>query len=318
MSYKLKTVSFFTRYSLFIVYSLSFIAVFAGCAKETTTRVNTTSNSSTQSIIASDELTLHNEFDQAVDDAIAVLSNHNAAIAGATDDSINPNVYEIDYFGTEANNTKKRSGGDSIHLNTIPWGTAGSIATLTFGDINNKAYEVTFVNNNTSVTLTGTATLIYISGGLLQNLTSGDSIVVHIKASISYTYNDNATQVQLYTWNFNQVRSFTKSDTIIYAGARGDTNIKSFTNVGSWGLNRYGDSCYSTITTTIEQNISNLTLAYNPLSGKDVIENIAEPILSTYGVNQQGLAQASGTPYGFIITWINNGGQAQNVIGYYY
>jgi len=301
-----------------IRYCLLFVVTIVGCAKETTTRVNTTSNANTQSIIASDALTLNNELDQAVDDAIAVLSNHNAVIAGALSDSINPNVYEINYFGNEANNTKSRTASDSIHLNAIPWGTAGATATINFGDANNKAYEVLFKNNNTSITLTGKAVITNISGGLLQNLTPADSMVVHIKASVSYTYNDNATVVQLYTWNFNQLRILKKADTVIYANTRGDTAIKRFTNVESWGLNRYGDSAYCTITSTIVQNITNLNLAYNPLSGAGIIQNISEPILATYGVNQQGGVISNGTPYGFIITWTNNGGQAQNVIGYYY
>lgn len=299
-------------------YCLLSICLFAGCAKETTIKVSTTSNSSSQSIIAADELTLSNEFEQAVDDAIIALSNHNASIAGASVDSLSPNVYEIDYFGNEANGTKKRSAGDSIHLNSSAWGTPGASATLTLGDINNKAYEVSFSNNNTSVTLTGKATITNISGGLLQNLAAGDSMMVHIKASISYTYNDNASVVQLYTWNFNIMRSFTKSDSTINAGTRGDTAINGFANVKSWGLNRYGTGTYSSITATIMQNISNQSLAYNPLSGAEIIENISEPMLCTYGVNKQGNPVNNGTPYGFIITWTNNGGQAQNVIGYYY
>lgn len=295
-----------------------FAVAIMGCAKETTSRVNTTSNTGTQSIIASDELTLNNELDQAVDDAIAVLSNHNAAIAGALDDSISPDIYEINYFGNEANNTKSRTASDSIHLNATSWATAGTTATIDFGDINNKAYEVLFKTNNTSITLTGKATITNLSGGLLQNLTPADSMVVHIKASVSYTYNDNATVIQLYTWNFNELRTFRKSDTSIMASTRGDTTIKNFSHLESWGVNRYGDSAYCTITSTIVQNISNLNLAYNPLSGAGVIQNISEPIISTYGVNQQGSPISNGTPYGFIITWTNNGGQAQNVIGYYY
>lgn len=299
-------------------YGLCLALMCTGCAKETTSRVNTTSNASTQSIIASDELTLNNELDQAVDDAIAVLSNHNAAIAGALSDSISPAVYEINYFGNEANNTKSRTASDSIHLNAASWATAGATATITFGDANNSAYEVQFKTNNTSITLTGKATIINVSGGLLQNLTPADSMVVHIKASVSYTYNDNAAVVQLYTWNFNQLRTFRKSDTTINASTHGDTAIKNFVNIESWGLNRYGDSAYCTTTSSIVQNITNLNLAYNPLSGTGIIQNIAEPISSTYGVNQQGTIMSSGTPYGFIISWNNNGGQAQNVIGYYY
>jgi len=299
------------------------IGLFGGCAKETTTKVETTSNSVSQNAIAMDEVTLNNEFDQFVDDAITVLGNHNATIAGMyPPDSVSPGIIELTYNGkTEPDGTKIRSGSDSIHYNPgVLWNTPGATATISFGDVNAPGYEVTFSSNNpsTSVRFNGTVTLINKSGGLLQNLAIGDSLVEIIKGSLTYTFDDNAATIVYYPFNLNQIRSIKNTGSALIASTWADTAIGGLTNVCNWGLDRFGNAYYTSITGTIVQNISTYTLSYNPLKGSKNIQNITEPILSVYGVNQQGTVITSGTPYGFIITWDNNGGQAQSVIGYYY
>jgi len=65
------------------------------------------------------------------------------------------------------------------------------------------------------------------------------------------------------------------------------------------------------------QNISNLDLSYNPLSGSKIIEGISEPVTSVYGINNQG-TPASGTPYGFSISWTDNSVYTDAIIPYYY
>lgn len=296
-----------------------------GCQKVETTRINTNSNSESQSVIATDELTLNNEFDQAIDDAVAVICNPKATIPGAIVDTsrINVGVIEIDYYGKELDGTKSRTGSDSIHETMVsgkivPWGTPGTIATITFGDIDNNGYEVMFLTNSTSVKFTGTAALTNVYGGYLQNITAGDSLVERIRASISFTYNDNVAVIQLFNWYLSQERTFTIYDTVMNAITRGDTNINGYLNVSTWGTTRFGNSFYTAITSPMVQNISDPHLSYNPLSGDKAIEGITEPILSSYGVSSVGLPQATGTPYGLIATWINNGGQAQAVLPYYY
>lgn len=312
-------------HNLIIFYCFSFTMVIAGCAKETTTRTQTTSNSTGQTAIASDELTLSNEFDQATDDAVMVICNHKASIAGATVDTsqISAGIIEIDYYGKEQDGTKSRTGADSIHLNTVAghvvnWGTPGAVASVTFGTVNSPGYEVLFITTNTSVRLGGTTTLTNLYGGYLQNLNAGDSLVEIIRGDLKYTFDDNAATVQYNPFNVNRVRAFSKFDTSLFANNRADTSIGNFTNVCEWGLDRFGDNYYTSITIPVKQNLSIYALSYNPLSGIKSIQNIAEPIQCTYGVNQQGGLVNSGTPYGFILTWINNGGQAQNIVAYYY
>jgi hypothetical protein len=308
-----------------IAYSSSIIVVLAGCAKEQTTKIETTTNSASQTTIATDELTLSNEFDQAADDAIAVICNPKITLPGADIDTsqFNLGIITIYYNGKEPDGTKSRSGSDSIHQNmvggkVVPWGTPGTTASMTLGCINAPGCEIQFLNNNTSMRFNGTATLTNIRGGYLQNITAGDSLVVKIKGSLSYTFNDNSATVTYYPFNLNQVRYITTNGTILTAATLADTSIGGYSNVCHWGLDRFGNSYYTTINTVVTQNITTAALSYNPLSGVKDIQYIEEPILCTYGVNQQGNPITSGTPYGFYISWINNGGGAQAIVPYYY
>jgi hypothetical protein len=305
---------------LTISFWLLAIGLLSGCAKVETTRTNTTSNATTQTTIASDEVTVNNEFDNALDDAVTYLSNHEATFVHAYPDSISPYVYEINYAGKEANPSKSRAGNDSIHLGTLPWGTAGATATITFGDANALVpeYEVTFNDNNSSLRLVGNASVTNVYGGLLQNLAAGDSVVVHIRATIAFTYNDQMAGAQTFTWYLNQLRTFTMVDTNLLATTRGDTSISGSPNVGTWGTTRLGTSFYTVTNAIVVQNLSNPYLSYNPLSGSKSIDGISEPIYSFYGVNTSGGHVTSGTPYGFYINWNNSGTSTAIVIAYYY
>lgn len=309
------------RYS---IYCLLFVFVWTSCAKVETTKNYTVTNTTAQTTIASDEVLINNEFDQAADDAIAVICNHQATIPGATVDTsqLSLGIIMIDYFKNEADGTKSRTGSDSIHENVVnkhlvPWGSPGTIATITFGTVNLPNYEVLFLNNGNSVTFSGKATLTNISGGLLQNVSAADSLKTHIRGTIQFTYNDNATQIQYYPWSFNQLRTF-GADTNIFAVTTGDTSINGLPNIGVWGTTRLNTTFYTAITSPIIQNISDALLSYNPLKGTKTIEGIAEPISCQYGVNSAGIYQGGGKPYGFHITWTDNEIQATATLPYYY
>lgn len=303
--------------------------ILAGCAKEETTSVQTTSNSTTQISIGGDEVTLNDEFDQAADDAIAVICTRgNINITGTYIDTsqIAKGTIFIQYTGKEADGTKSRSGSDSIHMpmvgnKVVTWGTPGATASITFGSSEGAGYEVTFTSNNptTSVRFNGTATLTNVSGVLYQNITATDSLLEIIRGvSVDYTFDDNAATIVYYPFNLNQKRWITTNGSTLFATCEADTAISAFTNVSNWGQDRFGNTYYTSITTKVVQNISTVSLSYNPISGVKDIQNIAEPITCTFGVNNAGTAITSGTPYGEYITWFNNGGGAQAVVPYYY
>jgi hypothetical protein len=310
-----------------LIISVNFITT--SCKKVTTTKTYTISNQASQSDIAGDEVTINNSLDQYIDDAVAILSNHNAAISGGYGDSANASCLEITYSGTkEPDGVESRTGVDSIHFSSkTPWNTPGATATLSFKDVNTSGSFEEFYNSiispssgdTASLTFFGTITITNLSGGFLQNVTQSDSMVIQIRANTSFTFNDQSTVIQTFPLHINEVRTYTLSNTTMYATTRGDTSISGYLNVGSWGTNRLSNNYYTAIIHPMVQNITNLVLSYNPLSGTKVIEGITEPITCNYGLNNQGQAVASGTtPYGYSIAWIDNSIQANYVLPYYY
>ena len=227
-------------------YCLLFISaalLFTGCAKETTTKVETTSNSTSQTAIAKDDMTLTDELSQAVDDAITVIGNHSAYLGkGIYPDTtyINSGIIEITYGTLNTSGTIERIGSDSIQLamtggKIAPWGTAGAVATVTLSDANGL-YEVQLPPGSPNgVNLSGTVSITNLYGGLLQNLTAGDSLVVELRASLKYTFSDNAATIKYNPWNINVIRVYTLSGTTLNATTRADTAVSSFKNVSSLG-----------------------------------------------------------------------------------
>jgi hypothetical protein len=304
------------------------IGFLAGCTKVDTTKSYTVSDTTQQTYIATDEVNVNNEFDNAVDDAIAALCNHETDVAGAVVDSISPNVIEIDYYGKETQLTKQRAGGDSIYLRGLLWDVPQATASITFGDDNQSIpeYEVTFLNSNSSLTfqnplsslrIVGNAKITNVSGILIQNLTATDSMVVQVRATIAFTWNDQSAAPQTFTWYINQIRTYTLSNGSIIATTRGDTVINGVL-VSTWGTDRFSNSFYTITTQSDVQNISVANLSYNRLSGASTITGISEPIYSTYGVNNQGNIVTSGTPYGFYFHWTDNNALGSVVSPYYY
>jgi hypothetical protein len=311
--------------------------LFASCEKKTGYTVDlTTDDTSTQTIIAADELNVNNEFDQVVNESllgttISITTSGDIVspstgnilftlISNAVIDTsqINSGIIKITYFGKNADNTKGRTGEVIIRHavdsgNVIPWKTQGAKATITFNQ-----YEVTVLKTNKSLWMNGECVVTNVSGGLLKKandltLLPGDSLTDKLSAKITFTYNDNVAVIQTWTWNLNQHRIFNLNDTTINVAIQGDT----LADITTIGINRFDENFNTGITTPIVQIISGSFLLTEPLSGVKVINGIKEPILIIYGVSEQGNIVSNGIPFGYKIIWTNSGGERkQTVIGY--
>jgi hypothetical protein len=169
--------------------------------------------------------------------------------------------------------------------------------------------------------LNGTGTITNISGGILKDaanltLAPGDSLIDKVSAQLAFTYNDNTNIIQTWTWHFDQHRSFALTGSIIFSSIKGNTTMNNFNNISTSGTTRSGENFYTGITQPVLQNISGLFILSQPLSGEKAIHGIPEPIDAIYGVDEQGNTAVSNNPYGYKIIWINNGGQAQAIVGY--
>jgi len=230
---------------------LSFITgtvLFTSCQKETTTLVTSAPDSYTQGTIASDEVFVNDEIDQAIDEAVSGLSIckptsgsntvNPVTVQGAVIDTsqVDSGIVNIFYYSKEADTMRARTGSLEIKLpvlnkKVIPWMTVGVRATITF-----TSYEINYLNTNTSVWFKGTITVTNYSGGLLKNLLPGDSLVEKVRGPIDYTYNDNGAILTLYLWNLHRTRVLGITNTsVITVTTRGDTTINSINNVSNWG-----------------------------------------------------------------------------------
>jgi len=311
-----------------------------GCKKTSTTeQITAASDSGTQTIIASDELNVNLEIGQAVDEAVAAMSISNTTSGAPTNNvslflspgvlvdtsQINTGLLYVYYFvGKSQDSATGRSGTVKTQLPVIaghitPWKNAGTTATINFTNLNpTQDYEALYYRPvpNTSLWFIGSLTVTNYSGGLLKNLTPGDSLVERINGQIQYSINDNVGQITLWTVNLHYSRVIGMTNTNhITITTRADTNINSFNNVIYWGQDRYNDNLYATVTVPTFQDISSQA-RYNPLSGVTIIQNIKEPITSTCGVDLNGNPVLNGTPYGYKINWTYNSTAEQTVISY--
>lgn len=304
-------------------------ALLSGCKKTSTQITTSTDDSSTQELIASDELKVNSEMDQAIDEAIAGLcickptsgsaTINPYTIPGAVIDTsqVNSGIVNIYYYGKEADTTKTRGGSIEITLpviskNVTPWITKGVIATITF-----TKYEIFYnAKNKTTLWFNGSFTITNTSGGLLNSLAVGDSLTEKVNGPISYTDNDNAVVLQLFQWHFCKTRVFnhTATDTTLIT-TRGDTTAGGFVNVSNWGQTRFVQNYYTSITRPIVRN-TNESIFYNPLRGAKIIHGIPEPITDTLGVNSYGIPAGNNIPYGYKINWANSAGSQMKVITY--
>jgi hypothetical protein len=290
--------------------------LFAACEKKTGyTITKTTDDTETQSIVAADELNVNYEFDQAINEVL-LASTISRIVSGDTSAFPPGNVLystlshavidtsqsasgivNITFFGKNADDTKGRTGKIQIKLpvdngHVIPWKTKGVIATLTFDQ-----FEILVLATNRQLWQSGTCSITNISGGLLKKakdlaLLPGDSLIDKLSGQITFTYNDNIAVIQTWDWHFNQLRSFSLSDTTVIASI-------------------------SNTTIPIIQSISGLFILSNPISGSKAINGIKEPILIIYGVNEQGSIVTEGDPYGYKIVWNNSAGErTQTVVSY--
>jgi hypothetical protein len=310
------------------------------CSKTGYTIIQTTADSASQIIMATDELDVSYEFDQAINEALlattvskiasgdtvsgtgAVLYNTIANVIIDTSHITDSALIRLTYYGKNADQTKGRSGDVTLQFardnngKIIQWKTPGAAINITF-----TQYEVVVLATNKSLWLNGTATITNLRGGLLKTasnvaLATGDSLQDKVNANIVFTYNDNTNVIQTWTWNINQLRMFNVQNALLTSTIRGDTVMSNTNGISTWGTTRFGYAFYTQVITPVVQTISPLYLLSNPLSGQKAIHGIPEPLTIYYGVDNLGNQVLTGAPYGYKMMWIHNGGQATCVVSY--
>ena len=224
---------------------VSFAVGFTSCKKDNNnSTTDTTTEAKTQ---ADDQTFFSNETDIATNDANASLDNsggsYNETPTGintpvlslpcdatiTVDTTSNPRTITIDYNGSNCNLTRTRTG--SVVISFAPdfkWGTAGAQLEVKFVN-----FKVTRNIDGKSIVINGTRTITNVSGGLLKNLASLDSIEHKIDdTNMSVTFDNGAQR----TWETHFTRVFTYSNGIVISTTGSIT-----------GKNRFNDDFSCTI-----------------------------------------------------------------------
>jgi hypothetical protein len=300
----MKTMSFFR-----IAIIVCCLGLFFACSKTsssgTPSTVTTVDNLQTQS---DDQTMASNEDDAMNSDADAAMSS-NASIAGSSlnattannrigdmgvngvdsasvicdatitvDTTSSTRTVTITYNGSNCWGNRTRTGSIVITVpRGIHWGDSAATASITI-----DALKITRVSDNHTITFNGNKTITNLTGGLLKNLATLQTIMHSISATMTITYNNGKTA----DWNCSKQRVFTYNDGVVIT-TTGTHSDGTNTNVAEWGTNRFGVSYESLITTpkVIAQSCDyRLTAGANELLNG----NNSATATITYGLDSTG------------------------------
>lgn len=269
-----------------------------------------------QSTGSSDNSEFNTSINSIIDDANTAISGTYMAggrteattICGATvvTDSAS-RIVTITYDGTSACNNAKRTRSGTVVVSlpaNTKWKDAGAELTVTLTN-----FKSTRISDGKSITLNGTKTITNVNGGLVKLLSSGSNTVVHkIKGTFTIKFDDGSTRA----WQIARKRTISVANNVTSISIEGDTTVLGYSNLESWGVNRYGKTFYTSINTPI---VLSSTCDYDAVSGVVVHKGLTREITATYGVDAAGNS-VTGTncPYGFKIEWVNLRNQSKTSI----
>ncbi len=213
--------------------------------------------------------------------------------------------------------SRTRGGKITVELTSgNRWGDAGSVLTQTFID-----YKITRLKDNKSIMFNGVKTYKNINGNNWLGFILG---LVKLKyqeraLGIAVTFDNNKTA----TWNSARITewqyvSATTNPAIPYAHVifttKGDTAINSYTNVDSWGINRFSNNFISYYNAPILSNTYCGLWRFN--SGEWVHHLKNTDFTLTLGLDQSGNPTPYTCAYGFKVTWTSNNKNGSVILSY--
>jgi len=305
------------RLKIFLIASaiFTFSAGITSCKKDNNN--NTTTDTATETKAqADDQSFFSNETDIATNDANASFEAYaGSAIqtpAGietppglslpcdatiTVDTAGSTHTITITYNGNNCSLTRKRTGTVVISFpQGFKWKEANTSLSVKFVD-----FKVTRNIDNKSMALNGTRTITNISGGLLKNLATSDSIVHKIDDTNMSVSFDNDKQR---TWetHFTRVLKY-------------NNGIMIYTTGAITGMNRFGNAFTSTITQPL---VISQSCNLNIVSGQ--VQHTGTNITATvtYGLDSSG-SPVNSCPLllYYKVLWMGPNGTSLTYIGVY-
>jgi hypothetical protein len=280
---------------------------FSGCKKDKSDGPNT--DTSTLQQLTKDEVAIQGANDDADKDVNDVISKSggkagNWVPCNATLDStsvVNDTItYNITYNGLNCSGTHNRSGQVQVRKNVnTHWKDAGAVVYVKFINL-----YITKISNGKSVTINGTKKHENVSGGLLADLGSTLTSVVHkVSGSIQATFDDNTTR----TWIIARQKTFTGTPGALICTVDGFGSADGKNNLVIWGVNRSGENFYVEITQSIKHKEA---CGWDPAAGMKIYsipsDNKSATVTFGFDDNNQPVALSGNCPTRYKVDWIKN------------
>jgi hypothetical protein len=243
-------------------------------------------------------------------DAVTGLSslvNVHQLICDATityDTSNNQRVITIVYDGTNCWGNRTRSGKVII---TLPlgqhWKDAGATVNIVIDEL-----KITRLRDGKSIVINGNKTITNVSGGLLKDLATLETITHTITGTMSIDFDNGTTRA----WNVSKQRVFTYNNGIVIT-TTGTYSDGTYNDIAEWGLNRLGESFKSLIS---EPKVIRQDCDFRLVSGQNTVITDKGTSVITYGLDMNGNptgCPGSGTYY-YKLVWTGVNGKTYTVI----
>src|SRR6266487_85904 len=289
--------------------------IFTACKKETAASDD---NATEVSVQSDDQARFSTEVEAVANDAdLALESSSNFAgrmsgvqtiICDATlvfDTVSNPRTITITYNGGNCWGSRTRTGVVVLSMaQGVRWKDAGAALTITFQNL-----KVTRVSDNKGITINGSQTYTNVSGGLLINLPTLQTITHSITSSnMSIKFDDNTQR----TWQVAKQRVFTYNNGVVITTSGTHTDGGTI-NIAEWGENRFGHAFASS---TVQPLVIRQDCDFRLVSGEVKHTTPLVTATATFGLDVSGTpTSCPGTGhYYFKVIWTGVNGNSATLI----
>ena len=297
------------------LFLFSLLLSFAACKKEKT---NETNNDSEIAAHSDDQSQFSNELDVIANEGNLAIESSSTfsgrfqslqtVICDANvvfDVNSNPRTITITYDGSNCIPGRTRTGSVIVSMaQNVQWKNAGAAITVSFQNL-----KITRTSDSKHITLNGTQTYTNVSGGLLINLPTLNSITHTITSNgLSVTFNNGSQRV----WQVAKQRVFTYNNGVVITGT-GTHTEGNITNIAEWGTNRFGNAFTTAVKTplVVKQDCS-----FRLTGGAVTHATNMFSATATFGLDANGSpASCPGTGnYYFKIVWTGPNGNSRSAI----
>jgi hypothetical protein len=238
---------------------------------------------------------------------ISGLINIHQLICDATityDTADGQRVITIVYDGTNCWGNRKRTGTVTISMpKGQHWKNEGAAATITITDL-----KITRLRDGKSIVLNGTKTITNVTGGLLKDLASLQTITHTITGSLKVDFDNEKNR----TWSVSKQRVFTYNNGIVIT-TTGTHSDGTDNNIAEWGTNRFNESFKTLITAPI---VIRQDCDFRLVSGQHTVITDKGTAVITYGLDASG--EPTGCPglgnYYFKLVFTGANGKIYTII----